>query len=278
MKAAPVKKATPAKAAKKAAPAKATPAKKAATPRKTAAPKPPTPVAETTQPEPTKPEPTRTEPTKPEQTKPEPPTATPEPPTATPELPIFEAVRAAEPRRPEPHDLLAKLLAEPAHAPATLAHEAVRTLGPRARDHVAALRHTYPAATTEGLVRLTIQRFTRSAGLRGALSAAAGPYAPVAIAGSAAITHAELVLHLAALHGLDPVDPQRAEDILACAPVAASVRILAGWVALSMINRVLPGAGLVATVLAGRNAIEATAVRARLHYTRSQLSQSSGSS
>ncbi|BBH65318.1 hypothetical protein ACTI_20030 [Actinoplanes sp. OR16] len=199
-------------------------------------------------------------------------------PEPTPDLPIFEAVRTADHRAPEPHDLLARLLADPAKAPTTLAHEAVRTLGPRARDHVATLRATYPAATAEGLIRLTVQRFTRAAGLRGALSAAAGPYAPVAIAGSAAITHAELVLHLAAIHGLDPVAPERAEDVLACAPVMAPIRILAAWAAIRVVDRALPGASLVATVLAGRNTIETTAVRARKHYTRSQLSQSSGSS
>ncbi|MEU4557434.1 hypothetical protein AB0F72_03535 [Actinoplanes sp. NPDC023936] len=182
---------------------------------------------------------------------------------------------AAETPPAFPADLLSQLLADPTRSPRTLAEAAVRTLGPRARDHVAALRATYPTATTEGLTRLTVQRFTRSAGRRGLLGAFAGPYSPVAIAGSAALTHAELVLHLAAIHGLDPADPRRAEDILACARITVSEA--AAWLALKLVDRRLPGALLVVAVLTGRNGVETTAVRARRHYTVSQSSQESGS-
>jgi hypothetical protein len=42
----------------------------------------------------------------------------------------------------------------------------------------------------------------------------AGTYAPITLLGTAAITHAELILHLAAAYGLDPTDPRRAADLL----------------------------------------------------------------
>ncbi|MEU8239404.1 hypothetical protein AB0C07_14260 [Actinoplanes missouriensis] len=227
----------------KAAPAKAAPAK--ATPAKAAAPK--------------------TAPAK----------ATPAKTTASAKT-TAPAQEAAPARTTPPADLLSLLLADPARSPRTLAEAAVRTLGPRARDQITALRATYPTATSAGLVRLTVQRFTRSASRRGILGALAGPYSPVAVAGSAALTHAELVLHLAAIHGLDPADPRRADDILACARFTAPEA--AGWLALKLVDRRLPGALLVAAVLTGRTGVEATAVRARRLYTVSQSSQESGSS
>ncbi|BAL93214.1 hypothetical protein AMIS_79940 [Actinoplanes missouriensis 431] len=245
MKAAPVK-AAPVKAAPiEAAPAKAAPIK--ATPAKAAA---------------TKTTPAKAAPVK----------ATPPKPAA----PRKAAKTTAPLPEAPPADLLSQLLADPARSPRTLAEAAVRTLGPRARDQITALRATYPSATTAGLVHLTVQRFTRSASRRGILGALAGPYSPVAVAGSAALTHAELVLHLAAIHGRDPVDPRRADDILACARFTAPEA--AGWLALKLVDRRLPGTLLVAAVLAGRTGVEATAVRARRLYTVSQSSQESGSS
>ncbi|WP_229067421.1 hypothetical protein [Actinoplanes sp. DH11] len=176
--------------------------------------------------------------------------------------------RTAGTTRLDPAGLWADLTANPAQAPRTLAEAAVRTLGPQIREHVGDLRAAYPAATTEALTRLTVDRFTRSAGVRGGLGAIAGPYAPIAVAGSAALTHAELVLHLAAIHGLDPADPRRADDIMLCAP--AAVPAVVAWVALRLIDRALPGASVVGAVLGSRTAVAATAARARRHYTATQ--------
>src|SRR6185369_15646494 len=57
-------------------------------------------------------------------------------------------------------------------------------------------------------------QFTRFGGLTSIFGAVAGSYAPITLLGTAAITHAELVLHVAAAYGLDPTDPQRATDLL----------------------------------------------------------------
>ncbi|WP_433827737.1 hypothetical protein ACQP2E_37895 [Actinoplanes sp. CA-015351] len=137
------------------------------------------------------------------------------------------------------------------------------------------MRAIYPTASTEGLTRLTTQTFARAAVLRGSLTAITGPSTAIAAIG---ITHAELVLHLAAIHGLDPTDTQRAEDILACAPLEQPAKTLAAYAAIRYINRALPGTSLLSTILAGHNTIAATATKARKLYTRSQSSQLSGSS
>ncbi|MEU4419113.1 hypothetical protein AB0F81_00675 [Actinoplanes sp. NPDC024001] len=172
-------------------------------------------------------------------------------------------------------DLWPALLANPSQSPEILARTAVETIGPRAKAWADGIRSTYPRATTEGLTRLASDRFTRSAGIRAALSAVAGPYAPIALLTTAAITHAELVLHLAAAYGRDPVDPQRAADLVRLIPFRK--RWLAGWAGLRLADRALPGVTVVASVLVSRSAVQSTTVRARRFYE-SHGSQESGSS
>ncbi|MBO3739478.1 hypothetical protein [Actinoplanes flavus] len=172
--------------------------------------------------------------------------------------------------------LTEELLADPARTPEILAHTAVQHIGPRARAWAAQTRASYPTATTEAIARLAVQRFTRSAGVRGGLGALAGPYAPIALVATTVITHAELVLHLAAVYGLDPADPRRAGDLLALAtPGRAAIAL---WAALKLTR--LPGVGLLTAVLGARASAEMVAVRARRFYAEysSQDSQESGSS
>lgn len=171
--------------------------------------------------------------------------------------------------------LTEELLADPGRSPAILALAAVRTFGPRAKIWAGRTRAAYPAADREALARLAVRRFTRAAGLRGAAGALAGPYTPIALTAAVLVTHAELVLHLAAAFGLDPEDPRRADDLLLLAspgqgPVVA-------WLATSLINRRLPGVSLITAVLGSRSTTEAVAVRARRFYRDNQLSQESGS-
>ncbi|GGN24539.1 hypothetical protein GCM10010109_40140 [Actinoplanes campanulatus] len=172
--------------------------------------------------------------------------------------------------------LTEELLADPARTPEILAHTAVQHIGPRARSWAAQTRASYPTATTEAIARLAVQRFTRSAGIRGGLGALAGPYAPIALVATTVITHAELVLHLAAVYGLDPADPRRADDLLALA--APGKGPIALWAALKLVR--LPGVSLLTAVLGARATTEMVAVRARRFYAEysSQDSQESGSS
>ncbi|WP_378971179.1 hypothetical protein [Paractinoplanes rhizophilus] len=91
---------------------------------------------------------------------------------------------------------------------------AVQTIGPRAQSWAAKTRDAYPTASAQALARLAKQQFTRFGGLGSVFGAVAGTYAPITLLGTAAITHAELILHLAAAYGLDPTDPRRAADLL----------------------------------------------------------------
>jgi hypothetical protein len=212
-----------------------------------------------------------------------PPEPRPETPTATPILPpppkldLVHTVPGPRFAPPAP-SLTDRLMAEPANAPSILAEAAVQTFGPRARAWVDEARATYPGATDEALTRFAVRRFVRSAGLRGGLGALAGPYASVALATATVITHAELVLHLAAIRGLDPADPQRAGDLLKLA--SPGVGPIGAWLAVSLVSRSLPGVGVLAAFLGCRATTEMVAVRAQRFYAEysSQFSQESGSS
>jgi hypothetical protein len=196
--------------------------------------------------------------------------------TAEPVVRLRAVTTAPAPRQFD--SLVEQLLAEPARSPEILAEAAVRMLGPKAKNWADHTRATYPTATREALTRLAVQQFVRSAGLRGGLGALAGPYTPIALAAVTVITHAELVLHLAAVHDLDPTDPQRAADLLKLA--SPGVGPIVAWAALSLVSRTLPGVGLIAAVLGARATADAVAVRASRFYAEysSQVSQASGSS
>lgn len=136
------------------------------------------------------------------------------------EAPPVEGV----PTRPVIDDvrrLAARLLDDPAHAPELLAAAAVRLIGPRATGWAAAVRSAYPAATDEGLARLASRRFVQLAAVGGMVSSAAGVFAPAAELATAALARAGLVLHIAAAHGHDPGDPDRAVELLVLTQVHA---------------------------------------------------------
>ncbi|MEU8816169.1 hypothetical protein [Actinoplanes sp. NPDC048796] len=201
-------------------------------------------------------------------------------------------VRQAKVERTDPW---AGLIADPARAPELLAIAAVQTLGPRAKEWAARTREAYPAAGTDALVRLATRQFTRWGSVTGILGAVAGSYAPVALLGAAALTDAELALHIAAAHGLDPTDEERAVDLLVIGRVHASraeavdalaearrpaydskeplwrlARMLtaqtAAWAAVKVVNRRFPGTSLLAAFLATTSSAQATAARAAKYF------------
>ena len=143
------------------------------------------------------------------------------------------------------------------------------------------------------LAELAARQFTRASGVGSVLGEIAGSYAPVALLGTVAITHAELVLHVAATYGADPTDPRRAADLLvitrvhptladaeaaldACRRTKAGGGVTsaiwrlgrmvfaptAGWALLRLANRHLPGISM----LAGTASSQAVAARAIAHY------------
>jgi hypothetical protein len=107
-----------------------------------------------------------------------------------------------------------RVVDDPAHAPELLALAAVETIGPRAGEWARRTREMYPTATAQGIARLAVAEFTRRGTAGGVLASVAGTYAPVALLGAAAWTHAELVLHVAAAHGREAADPKRAAELL----------------------------------------------------------------
>ncbi|WP_213002873.1 hypothetical protein [Winogradskya consettensis] len=134
--------------------------------------------------------------------------------------------------------------------------------------------------------------------MTGVFAAVAGSYAPLALLGASALTHAELSLHVAAAYGLDPADEDRAVDLLLLSKVHPSredaVAALAaareytyestgltdavwrlgrmvsaqagGWAALRVVNRVFPGTSLLAATLSSRVAARTSAARAVEFY------------
>ncbi|MFB9544960.1 hypothetical protein [Micromonospora sagamiensis] len=197
---------------------------------------------------------------------------------------------------------LERILAHPAFAPELLALAAVERIGPQAAAWAAALREAYPKIGSAGLARLATRRFVRTAGWGGATAAVAGLFAPLAELAAVLWTQSGLVLHLAAAHGRDPVDPERAVELLVLTrvhPDAESARTAlaaaraqtgdgeppwgrvaeaawrlaapltaqaAGWLALRLASRLLPGAAVLATAAGNSAAVERLAARAVTAY------------
>ncbi|WP_236718432.1 EcsC family protein [Actinoplanes sp. TFC3] len=104
--------------------------------------------------------------------------------------------------------------ADPQYAPEHLALEAVRRLGPEARSWAEHAREEDPGTTADALAQQAVRRFTSHARLSGAVSGAAGLPGAVVDVGVLAWTQSRMVLHIAAAYGIDPVDPERATDLL----------------------------------------------------------------
>ncbi|WP_157408669.1 hypothetical protein [Actinoplanes sp. N902-109] len=202
----------------------------------------------------------------------------------------------------------ARILADPGHTPELLALTAVRMVGPRAADWVREVREAYPAAGADAVARLAARQFSRFGAVSSVFAAVAGSYASITLLGAAALTQAQVALHIAAAYGLDPADEARAVDLLvlgqvhptredAAAALAAAtdhsyegtgltdavwrlgkvVTSQAGaWAGIRLVNRFFPGTSLLAATLSGHAAAQAAAARATVYY--SQVSQLSGSS
>ncbi|WP_250000308.1 hypothetical protein [Actinoplanes sp. M2I2] len=183
------------------------------------------------------------------------------------------------------------------YTPELLALAAVETIGPRAREWAATTSSAYPAATPHALARLATRQFGRFGAVASVFGAVAGSYAALALVATRALTDAELILHLAAAHGIDPTDPRRAVDLLVVTRVHESAgeaeaalaaarddqpgggggdalarlgRLIApqvaAWAALRSVNRAYPGTSLLAAVLDSATAVQTTAARATTYY------------
>jgi hypothetical protein len=113
-----------------------------------------------------------------------------------------------------PGTLWARMRADPQYAPEHLALEAVRRLGPEARQWAQRTREQQPGLHPDAFAQLAVKRFTNHARLSGAVSGAAGLPGAVVDVGVLAWTQSRMVLHIAAAYGLDPTTPERATDLL----------------------------------------------------------------
>jgi uncharacterized protein (DUF697 family) len=113
-----------------------------------------------------------------------------------------------------PGTLWKRMRADPQYAPEHLALEAVRRLGPEARDWAERTRADRPELTTDQLAALAVRRFTNLARLSGAVSGATGLPGAVVDVGVLAWTQSRMVLHIAAAYGADPTGSERATDLL----------------------------------------------------------------
>ncbi|PRY19155.1 hypothetical protein [Pseudosporangium ferrugineum] len=247
----------------------------------------------------------KTDPQPAEQAKPTEPTEPTE--QAQPAAPTEHAVQRSSADAVEPQQTIvaaarfeawARLVADPAHSPELLAVAAVQTIGPRAAAWAQRTREVYPSATPDALARLAVQQFTRFGSVNSVFAAVAGSYAPIALLGAAALTHAELALHVAAAYGVDPADPARAVDLLVLTRVhperddaEAALRSArdhsyeggglpdaawrmgrmvaaqaGGWAVLRTVNRFFPGTSMLAAVLTSRAAAHTMGARATLYY------------
>ncbi|WP_233601125.1 MULTISPECIES: hypothetical protein [Micromonospora] len=196
----------------------------------------------------------------------------------------------------------ARILDHPGFAPELLAIAAVEELGPRARDWAERTRGRYPGADADGLARLAARRFVRLARTGGALAAGTGLFAPAAELAAVLWTQANLVLHLAAVYGRDPADPERVAELLVLTQVhpdvgtaraaldavrSASVPVdgpwpraaeaawrlatplaaqAGGWLGLRLASRLLPGAAVLTAAAGDAAAAERLAARATARY------------
>ncbi|BCJ55559.1 hypothetical protein Asp14428_70340 [Actinoplanes sp. NBRC 14428] len=104
--------------------------------------------------------------------------------------------------------------ADPQYAPEHLALEAVRRLGPQARDWAEHAREQHPGITADALADQAVKRFINHARLSGAVSGATGLPGAVVDVGVLAWTQSRMVLHIAAAYGVDTTSPDRATDLL----------------------------------------------------------------
>jgi hypothetical protein len=204
-------------------------------------------------------------------------------------------IESREPEAERQPTTFSKLAADPGHAPELLALAAVQTIGPRAEEWAKRTRETYPKATDMALARLAADEFTRFTSRSSIVGTLAGSYAPVTLIATTALTHARVILHIAAAYGLDPTDKARAADLLvltrvhatrgdaeealaavgrqqaATTPVQRLGRMVAtnaaGWAVVRLASRYFPGTRLVAAALVTRSSVRNMAERAKIYYS-----------
>lgn len=200
-------------------------------------------------------------------------TAASAPDTQSNQLPARQLELASERRAP----LWARLLVDPGYAPEHIAREAVRLLGPQARDWVEHMRHRYPDATPDGLARLAAVEHARIARRQGGLGGA-GHLESLVTMGILARTEAHLVLTIAAAYGLDPTAEERGQDLLRLLRIprltqpsgralANFARLVAGHATRRLAARFIPLGGAVAGAIQGSRRVHDLASRA-VHYYR----------
>ncbi|HET8680853.1 MAG TPA: EcsC family protein, partial [Micromonosporaceae bacterium] len=113
-----------------------------------------------------------------------------------------------------PGGLWDRMKADPQYAAEHLALEAVRRLGPQARDWVARTRAKHPGAGPDVLAEMAVKKFVTRARISGAASGAVGLPGAIVDVGVLAWTQARMVLHVAAAYGFDPTHPDRATELL----------------------------------------------------------------
>jgi hypothetical protein len=174
----------------------------------------------------------------------------------------------------QPAPLWTLLVADPALAPEHLAREAVRRLGPVAREWVDRTRERYPQARPDALARLAIEEHIRVARREAMANATAlGAWAEVGLLGR---TQARLALTIAAVYGADPTAEDRVRDLLALLPIprlqpslatAGKVgRLLGAVVVRRMGARMIPFGAAVAGVIHSGRTTEDVGLRAIAHF------------
>ncbi len=155
-----------------------------------------------------------------------------------------------------------QILADPGFAPEHLVRDAVRLLGPQAKDWVDRTRERYPQARPDALARLAAEEHVRTARRQAmANTTAVGSWAEV---GLLSRTLASLVLTIAAVYGADPTAQARTRDLLELLPIprltesslaaTGNVGRLLGAVAVRRVAaRLMPfGAGVAGLIHSGR--------------------------
>lgn len=113
-----------------------------------------------------------------------------------------------------PAELMARLRADPTHAPEHLALAAVEYAGPEAVRWIAAARQRHPRAAPAYFALKIRDRFTWQTRSSGAATGMLGLPGAVADTVFTAYVEARMVVFLAAAYGLDPTDRERAAEIL----------------------------------------------------------------
>jgi hypothetical protein len=153
---------------------------------------------------------------------------------------------AEDPSLAPPRGLWSRMRGDPQYAPEHLALEAVRRLGPEARDWAQRIRAERPGLAGDALAQVAVKKFLNLARLSGAVSGAAGLPGAVVDVGVLAWTQARMVLHVAAAYGVDPMHSDRAMDLLV----------------LQRVHKAAEGARLALAVAAGRERASVLLVRA----------------